>query len=352
MNGIICVYKEKGYTSFDVVAIVRKLCGTKRVGHGGTLDPMAEGVLPIFVGTATKAVDYCPDQTKEYRAKMRFGITTDTQDITGTVTATSEIRVGRNAQYLLEQKFRGELLQTPPMYSAVRVNGQRLYDIARKGGEVPREPRPITVYSLKFEEFADNRATFLVSCSKGTYVRTLIHDMGVETGAGAVMTDLTRTRSGNFGLRDCYRLSELKEAYKNGGEDAIEPLLIPVEHLYAGLPRAVLDETQARLFSNGVVLDADRIAFDRKYDGAYRIVDGRNTLLGIGEISEKGDLHVIRRYLGGSAAPTEAEGEETPKASPASRFPEEPPEENGVSPLPGEEKRLRDLSELKGVRFS
>lgn len=350
MNGIICIYKEKGYTSFDVVAIVRKLCGTKRVGHGGTLDPMAEGVLPVFVGAATKAVDFCPDHTKEYRAKMRFGITTDTQDITGNVLSASELTVGRNEQYRLAQKFQGELLQTPPMYSAVRVNGQRLYDLARKGEEIPREPRPITVYSLKFEEFGDNRATFLVSCSKGTYIRTLIHDMGAETGAGAVMTDLVRTRSGNFGLRDCYRLSELKEAYQRGGPDAIEPLLIPIEHLYMGLPRAVLDDTQERLFSNGIVLDAQRIVFDRKYDGAYRIVNEKNELLGIGEISEKNDLHVIRRY--GASRNGEASPAPSGKEEPRESAPDEAADDETEARAPKEETRLRDLSELKGVRFS
>lgn len=354
MNGIICIYKEKGYTSFDVVAILRKLCGTKRVGHGGTLDPMAEGVLPVFIGAATKAVDFCPDHTKEYRAKLQFGVTTDTQDVTGTVVATSKLLVGRNAQYVLEQKFRGDLMQTPPMYSAVRVNGQRLYDIARKGGEVPREPRPITIYSLKFEEFADNRATFLVSCSKGTYIRTLIHDMGVETGAGATMTELTRTRSGNFGLRDCYRLSELKDAYRRGGEAAIEALLMPIDHLYRGLPRALLDSSQTRLFLNGVVLDARRVSFDREYDGVYRIVNETNELLGIGEISDKGDLHVIRRF--GAAAenaplpPKREANKAEPTTDPSKARPTDPPETEPERPAG--EKRLRDLSELKGVRFS
>ncbi|MCM1334978.1 MAG: tRNA pseudouridine(55) synthase TruB [Bacteroides sp.] len=348
MNGIICVYKEKGYTSFDVVAILRKLCGTKRVGHGGTLDPMAEGVLPVFIGAATKAVDFCPDQTKEYRATMQFGVTTDTQDVTGTVLSTSDIRVGRNAQYILEQKFRGDLLQTPPMFSAVRVNGQRLYDVARKGGEVERVPRPITIYSLKFEEFEDNRATFLVSCSKGTYIRTLIHDMGAATGAGATMTALTRTRSGNFGLRDCYRLSELKEAYKNGGETAIEALLMPIDHLYNGLPRALLDAAQVRMFLNGVVLDARRVSFDREYDGVYRIVGEDGELLGIGEISDKSDLRVLRRF--GSAA------EAAERAKPEAKAPDgdapAPEEEKPETPaIPGE-KKLRDLSELKGVRLS
>ncbi len=331
MNGIICIYKEKGYTSFDVVAIMRKLCGTKKIGHGGTLDPMAEGVLPIFVGNATKAVDYCPDTSKEYRAEMKFGVTTDTQDITGEVIATSDIQIGRNAQYVLEQKFKGEQMQTPPMYSAVQVNGQRLYDLARQGIEVERKARPITVYSLKFEEFGDNKATALISCSKGTYIRTLIHDMGIETGAGAVMTALTRTRSGNFGLRDCYRLSEVKEAFQNGGHEAVEKLLMPIEWVYKGLPRALLDEDQTRLFCNGVVLDANRVAFEREYDGVYRIVSHDGTLLALGEVGEDWSLKVIQRFNTVQPKPKEVQ-----------------PVEEEVNAHPN----LRDISELKGVRLS
>ena len=331
MNGIICIYKEKGYTSFDVVAIMRKLCGTKKIGHGGPLDPMAEGVLPIFVGNATKAVDYCPDTSKEYRAEMKFGVTTDTQDITGEVISTSDIQVGRNAQYVLEQKFKGEQMQTPPMYSAVQVNGQRLYDLARQGIEVERKARPITVFSLKFEEFGDNKATALISCSRGTYIRTLIHDMGIETGAGAVMTALTRTRSGNFGLRDCYRLSEVKEAFQNGGHEAVAKLLMPVEWVYKGLPRALLDEDQTRLFCNGVVLDANRVAFEREYDGVYRIVSHDGTLLAIGEIGEEWSLKVIQRFNTAQPKPKEVQ-----------------PTEEEVNAHPN----LRDISELKGVRLS
>ena len=326
MNGIICIYKDKGYTSFDVVAIMRKLCGTKKIGHGGTLDPMAEGVLPIFVGNATKAVDFCPDTDKEYRAEMKFGVTTDTQDITGKVLSTSDIEVKRNTQYMLEQKFKGNLMQTPPMYSAVQVNGQRLYDLARQGIEVERKARPITVYSVKFEEFGDNKATALISCSKGTYIRTLIHDMGIETGAGAVMTALTRTRSGHFGLRDCYKLSEVKEAFEKGGHEAVEKLLMPIEWVYKGLPRALLDEDQTRLFSNGVVLDANRVAFEREYEGAYRIVSDDGTLLAIGEIGEDMSLKVIQRFAAGQPKPRDAENNPHPN--------------------------LRDISELKGVRLS
>lgn len=325
MNGIICIYKEQGYTSFDVVAIMRKICGTKKIGHGGTLDPMAEGVLPIFVGNATKAVDFCPDNSKEYRAGIRFGVTTDTQDFTGKVIATSDKLVSRNAQYALKQKFTGDLLQTPPMYSAVQVDGQRLYDLARKGIEVERKPRPIRVFSLEFEEFENNTATAVISCSKGTYIRTLIHDMGIETGTGAVMTSLVRTRSGNFSLRDCYRLSEVKEAYEKGGTEAVEKLLIPIDMIFKGFPEARLDSVQTRMFLNGVVLDAHRVSLEREYDGPYRILSEWGELLAIGRIGESGDLAAIQRF--------------------------------GVKPPEDEEKKaakggLRDISELKGVRFS
>ncbi len=332
MNGIICIYKERGYTSFDVVAIMRKLCGTKKIGHGGTLDPMAEGVLPIFVGNATKAVDFCPDTTKEYRAEMRFGLTTDTQDITGKIIGTSDMEVRRNTQYLLEQKFKGELLQTPPMYSAVQVNGQRLYDLARQGIEVERKARPITVHSLKFEEFADNKATALISCSKGTYIRTLIHDMGVETGAGAVMTALTRTRSGSFMLRDCYRLGQIKEAFEKEGHAGVEKLLMPVEWIYKGLPRALLDEEQTRLFLNGVVLDANRVAFeeDEDYDGLYRIVGHDGRFLAIGEIEADDSLKSVQRFNILQAKSEDKDEQEEPR----------------------EHDNLRDISELKGVRLS
>ena len=295
MNGIICVYKEKGYTSFDVVAIMRRLCCTKKIGHGGTLDPMAEGVLPIFIGNATKAVDFCPDNSKEYRAEMRFGITTDTQDFTGKVISQSDTPVSRNMQYILKQKFTGELLQTPPMYSAVQVNGQRLYDLARKGIEVERKPRPITVYSLEFEKFGDNFATALISCSKGTYIRTLIHDMGTEAGTGAMMTALTRTRSGVFGLSDCHRLSKLKEIYEKSGKEGIKELLIPIDRLYEKLPAAHLDEIQTHLFQNGVELDSGRVIFDDEHSEIYRILSDGGVLLAIGTRAED-KLKVIQRF--------------------------------------------------------
>ncbi len=335
MNGIICIYKEKGYTSFDVVAIMRKLCGTKKVGHGGTLDPMAEGVLPIFVGNATKAVDFCPDNTKEYKAEMRFGITTDTQDFTGKVLSKSDERVSRNMQYILKQRFTGELLQTPPMYSAVQVNGQRLYDLARKGIEVERKPRPITVFSMDFEKFEEDSATAVISCSKGTYIRTLIHDMGMEAGTGAVMTGLTRTRSGVFTLKDCHKLSEVKEIFEKEGREGVKKLLLPLDKLFEAFPAAHLDEIQTRLFQNGAELDAERVMLDVENSREYRILSDEGILLAIGTVGSGNRLEVIQRF--------------------GVKLPEKPKEEQEHQPaiaVPSETKDLRDISELKGVRLS
>jgi len=295
MNGVICIYKEKGYTSFDIVAIMRRFCGTKKIGHGGTLDPMAEGVLPIFVGNATKAVDYCPDSTKEYRAEMRFGVTTDTQDFTGKIIATDDTPVSANMQYLLKKKFTGDLMQTPPMYSAVQVDGQRLYELARKGIEIEREPRAIKIYSLEFEKFENNMATMVVSCSKGTYIRTLIHDMGAEVGTGAIMTNLIRTRSGNFTLRDCYRISEVREAAEKGGKDAVEDLLMPLDIVFNALPAARLDEKQTSMLKNGVVLDIRRVSLDRD-EGPFRIVGSDGEVIAIGNRGEDNELSIIQRF--------------------------------------------------------
>ncbi len=333
MDGIICIYKEKGYTSFDVVAIMRRFCGTKKIGHGGTLDPMAEGVLPIFVGNATKAVDYCPDSTKEYRAGIRFGVTTDTQDFTGKVLATSDAQVSQNAQYVLKSKFTGELMQTPPMYSAVQVDGKRLYELARKGIEVEREPRAIQVYSLEFDDFKDNTATMTVSCSKGTYIRTLIHDMGVELGTGAIMTSLVRTRSGNFTLRDCYKLSEVREASERGGKDAVEELLMPLDIIFNALPAARLNEIQTRMFLNGVVLDIGRVSLDRQ-QGPFRVLSAAGKVIAIAEKGENSDLAVIQRFFGGPD--------------------KKPEDENGTgdeSSEDGPSSRLKDVSGLKGVKL-
>ena len=296
MDGIICIYKEKDVTSFDVVKQVRRIFDTKKAGHGGTLDPMAEGVLPVFLGEATKAVDFCPDNTKQYLAGFRFGLTTDTQDITGNVLTTDPRYVSRNKMILIERWFKGEMMQTPPMYSAVKVDGQRLYDLARQGKQVERKPRPITVYNLKIQQYEDNVGEMLVTCSKGTYIRTLIHEIGHRMEAGAVMTSLVRTRSGRFKLEDCYKLGELES--KSPKE--LEKLLMPLEKLYETLPKARLDEEQTRLFRNGAVLDADRVRFDTIQDKGYYIEGADGVFLGLGKIGEGHKLEVFRRFNTGT----------------------------------------------------
>lgn len=321
MNGIICIYKEKGMTSFDVVARVRHIFGTKKAGHGGTLDPMAEGVLPVFIGNATKAVDFCPDDTKQYRAGFKFGITTDTQDIAGNVLALSNQYVSRNKMPMIERKFTGEQKQIPPMYSAIKVNGQKLYELARKGVEVERKPRNITVYELKIESYENNQGTMLVTCSKGTYIRTLIHDIGRELEVGGVMTNLVRTKSGVFTIEQCHKLGELE----GRTPEELEKLLMPIEELYAAMPKAHLDEQQTKLFKNGAVLDADRILFDKIYDKGYYIEGNDGVFLGLGKIDSDHNLEVFRRF---NTKPDLPEAEEQSQPSESQPNEQKQPSEN------------------------
>ncbi len=295
MNGIICVYKEKGFTSFDVVAVMRRICGTKKIGHGGTLDPMAEGVLPVFVGNATKAVDFCPDNTKEYIAGFKMGVTTDTQDITGKILQSSRINVSKNLLLRVISRFRGEIMQTPPMYSAIQINGKRLYDLARAGETVERNPRPVIIYTLSLESLNKDEGVLYVRCSKGTYIRTLISDIGEAYGCGAVMTSLTRTRSGVFTLEHCHKLQELEEVGKSG-YDEVEKLLMPIDMLFQTLPRANLDQDQTAMYKNGVILDADKIKFDKIYSGDYAVYSFDQRLLGLGRIHSDHSLYVIQRF--------------------------------------------------------
>lgn len=294
MNGIICVYKEKGFTSFDVVAIMRRICGTKKIGHGGTLDPMAEGVLPIFVGNATKAVDFCPDSGKEYKAGFRLGITTDTQDITGKVLKESGRQVSRSELEQIIPRFTGDIMQVPPMYSAVQVGGRRLYDLAREGVEVERKARPITIHKLTLDSYDKSEGCMTVGCSKGTYIRTLINDIGEAAGTGAAMTSLVRTKSGVFTLEDCHRLDELKTLAEQGA-DKLEPLLMPLSRLYENVPKAILDEKQTKMLKNGVLLDAGRVALEKE-SGSYAVFSDDGKLLALGYVNESGELAVKQRF--------------------------------------------------------
>ena len=213
LEGILCVDKPQDWTSFDVVAKMRGIADCHKIGHGGTLDPMATGVLPLFFGRSAKAMELMPNQDKRYTAAIRFGITTDTQDCTGNVLSTSEKPVTREALEAALVPLRGTIDQLPPMYSAVWVDGQRLYNLARAGKEVERPTRQVTVHRLELMEFdAENRTCVIdVACSKGTYIRTLCHDIGEALGCGGILTALRRTETLGFTSKDCHTLEELKQ---------------------------------------------------------------------------------------------------------------------------------------------
>ena len=291
MTGIICVNKPQEFTSFDVVASMRRCFGTKKIGHGGTLDPMATGVLPIFVGGATKAVDLVPDSSKSYRAGFRLGFVSDTQDIWGKLRSRCENGISEAEMQFALEDFRGEIMQIPPMYSALKVNGQKLCDLARRGIEVERKPRPATISRLELLSFDGTDGVLDIDCSGGTYVRTLINDIGESLGTGAVMTSLCRTKSCGFTLADCHELDEIRSA----DSAQLEKWLLPVENVFAGLPEIPLDEVQQRMYLNGVRLDADRLKSRCAEDVMCRIT-AAGRFLGLGMINSGGELVSVKQF--------------------------------------------------------
>lgn len=270
MNGIICVNKPQDFTSFDVIAKLRGILRIKRLGHGGTLDPMATGVLPVFVGTATKACDIMPDNSKSYLASFRLGQTSDTQDITGKILSSSDMTVGYDMLNDVLPCFRGKIMQLPPMYSAVQVNGQRLYDLARQGIEVERTPREIEISSLSLVDYDEEKreGVLEIDCSKGTYIRTIINDIGEKLGCGGIMTSLVRTSSGGFTLNDCFTFDEIQNARD---EERLEELVLPIERVFEKLPKIRLGEAQSRMYRNGVKLDLERVRDVRDEADTYAV---------------------------------------------------------------------------------
>ncbi|MDE5835100.1 MAG: tRNA pseudouridine(55) synthase TruB [Ruminococcus sp.] len=258
MNGILCVNKPQDFTSFDVVAKLRGILGMKRLGHAGTLDPMATGVLPVFVGTATKACDIMPDNSKSYHAGFELGKTSDTQDVTGKILTTSDKSVSSEDILEILPEFTGKIMQLPPMYSAVQVNGKRLYDLARQGIEVERQQREIEVENIRLIDYNEKTRTgnITISCGKGTYIRTIIHDIGMRLDCGGIMTSLVRTSASGFTLDDCYTFEEIQQARD---ENCLENLILPVERVFDSLQKIRLNEVQTRMYKNGVKLDLSRI---------------------------------------------------------------------------------------------
>lgn len=299
MNGVIIINKPEGFTSFDVVAVVRRLTGQRKIGHTGTLDPNATGVLPILLGNATKAQDIVPNHDKAYTAKFRLGITTDTLDIWGTVLSECG-RTATRADFLsVLDNFRGEIEQLPPMYSAVKVNGQRLYDLARQGREVERKPRRVTVYSLELVDFDEETqsGTLGISCSRGTYIRTVIDDMGRLLGTGAVMTALCRTSACGYTLADSITLENARKSAENG---ELAEYIMQTESLFAVYRKITVSDAQAKRFSNGGALDMARTSLARENAESgeiIRVCDRQRKFLGLGAAdSESGQLKIYKLF--------------------------------------------------------
>lgn len=292
MTGIICINKPKDITSFGVVAKVRGITKEKKAGHTGTLDPMATGVLPVLLGGATRFLDYLPESDKGYRASFILGKTTDTLDITGNVTGEYQVHASMEDVKKVLENFKGEIEQLPPMYSAVSVDGKRLYELARQGVEVERKPRKVEIKKLELLRGNGNEYVIDVVCSKGTYIRSLIDDIGRALGCGAVMTDLVRTMAMGFTLDDCVSLDQLQKM-KDNGED-FSTILINIEEMFASFEKVTVSMPQAKRFANGGGLSADRIR-KKLTEKTYRVYSPDNEFLGLGEYRENtGELSVKR----------------------------------------------------------
>lgn len=295
MNGLLLVDKDKGFTSFDVVAITRKLTSQKKIGHTGTLDPNATGVLPLLLGNATKAQDIIPNHDKEYVAGFKLGLTSDTLDIWGEIKSEVKSEVTLSELKKVLKHFRGEIEQIPPMYSAVSVDGKRLYDLARKGIEVERKPRKITVYELELLDFDENNQSGVlkVFCSKGTYIRTLIDDIGNELGVGAVMTSLDRTKACGFLKEQCLPLEKLKKL----SPAEIEEKLISTENLFISFPELKVSEAQAKRFSNGGALDISRTALrsERNIEGNIYRIKYNDKFFGLGIVRDN-EIKIYKHF--------------------------------------------------------
>ena len=267
-NGILNVYKEAGFTSHDVVAKLRGICGQKKIGHTGTLDPEAVGVLPVCLGNATKLCELLADETKEYEAVLLLGRVTDTQDLSGKILEERDVDVSAEQAEEAVLSFLGKYQQVPPMYSALKVNGRKLYELARAGREVERKPREVRIFSITLLWTALPEVAFRVECSKGTYIRTLCHDIGQKLGCGGTMKSLKRTRVGSFALKDALTLAELERMEKEG---RLEEALHPVEEMFAACPRLQVKPGFERLVQNGNEIRSDQAVLDPGEASAERV---------------------------------------------------------------------------------
>ena len=284
MDGIVIVDKPQGWTSQDVVSKLRGVYKTRRIGHGGTLDPLATGVLPVFVGRATRGVEFFEHAEKTYETVLRLGLTTDTEDITGTTLEEKPVAVTREQLEGVLQQFRGDILQVPPMYSAIKINGQKLYDLARKGKEVERQARPVTIYKLECLSFDGAAARLLVHCSKGTYIRTLCKDIGAALGCGGCMEALRRVSAGSYTLEQAVSLQALIETDDPG------KYLIPVDSMFASFEQVTLTPKQTLRCRNGNSFSVDLV------DGTYRAYSPEGEFLMLAKV-ETGVMHTVKSFF-------------------------------------------------------
>ncbi|MBQ1678008.1 MAG: tRNA pseudouridine(55) synthase TruB [Oscillospiraceae bacterium] len=291
-NGILIVDKPAGWTSQDVTAKLRGVFHEKRVGHGGTLDPMATGVLPVFIGRATRAVPFFEHADKVYEATLRLGLVTDTQDLTGRPLEEHPVDITQEQLEAVLASFRGEIQQIPPMYSAIKVNGQKLYQLARQGKEIERAARPVTIFELTLVDHDNSQFSILFSlfalrvhCSKGTYVRTLCHDVGAALGCGGCMAALRRTRAGRYCMDQAHTMEEILAAPDP------EALLLPVDSLFDDRPALRVPAFAERKLRNGAVVGTLNAV-----DGEYRVYGPRGDFLLLGEV-QTGELRTIRSFF-------------------------------------------------------
>ena len=293
MTGIICLDKPRDMTSFMAVKRASRLLGVKKAGHTGTLDPMATGVLVIMLGHSTRFIELLPEHKKSYTARVKLGITTDTLDITGEVLSEKPVNVTKEQLLSVADNFKGEILQTPPMYSALKKDGERLYDLARKGIEIEREQRKITIEKLEIYDFDGVEFSMDVTCSAGTYIRSLCDDIGNTLQCGAVMTDLRRTSANGFSIEKSVTLEELEQLVS---ENKAETVITSVETALMSYPEIVVSNPQANRFHNGGALDYARLHGDYPA-GIYRVYSPDRKLLGLGEIKEEKSDLTVRRVL-------------------------------------------------------
>lgn len=287
MNGILLIDKPSGWTSSDVVAKLRGILHERRIGHSGTLDPMATGLLVVFVGRATRAVEFAESHEKRYRAGLRLGLVTDTQDTTGTPVGGMPRSVSQEELEAVLPRFRGELQQLPPMYSAIKVKGQKLYEIARRGGEVERKPRCVTIRELRICGTEGEHFLLDVTCSKGTYVRTLCHDIGEALGCGGCMSSLRRLGAGEFSLENAYSLQQVQQAADEG---SVQELLLPVDSLFSACPILTLTDAEEKKLRVGAGI------LRREDPGEYRVYGPKGDFLALGML-RNGELRSIKSFF-------------------------------------------------------